>query len=113
MKQGRYFRIPKNPADLEQLWNEAEPLNPTRLPDWLTPEDVDDYRYVGSASWPNAPAQRHDGYFAELEELEDAGLILDEDPGDQTVRHIYMEEPKKEPVWSIVCPARNSGSFLR
>jgi hypothetical protein len=101
MKQGRYFRIPQNPADLEQLWNEAEPLNPTKLPDWLTPEDVNDYRYVGSASWPNAPADGHDGYFAEIEELEDAGLIVDEDPGDRTVRHFYMEEPKKEPIWSI------------
>jgi hypothetical protein len=101
MKQGKYFRIPQNPADLEQLWNEAEPLNPTKLPAWLTPEDVDDYRYVGSASWPMAAAHGHDGYFAELEELKDARLILDEDPADPTLRYIYMEQPKKEPIWSI------------
>ena len=40
MKQGKYFRIPEGPADLEQLWGEAEALVPARLPEWLTPEDA-------------------------------------------------------------------------
>jgi hypothetical protein len=101
MRVGKYFRIPQGPGDLEQLWDEAEPLEPANLPDWLGPEDVDDYRYVGRAAWDSPPAQRPPDFVAELEELECAGLIIDEDAGGGSLSHIYMRVPKREAVWSI------------
>jgi hypothetical protein len=101
MKEGKYFRIPEGPADLERLWLEAEPLMVSRLPDWLTPEDVNDYRYLGYASWPAPDGPGHDVYCAEMEELEEAGLITDDASGERGVRRFYMAAPKKDPVWSI------------
>jgi hypothetical protein len=101
MKEGKYFRIPENPADLERLWEVAERLVVADLPDWLGLEDLPDYRYVGSATWTGSPGRRPEDYVAEVEELESAGLILDEETGDGYVCHIYMGKPKRETVWSI------------
>jgi hypothetical protein len=101
MKEGKYFRIPENPADLERLWEAAERLGPTALPDWLEPEDAPGFRHVGSATWAGSPGRRPEDYVAEVEELEAAGLILDEEPGDRYVGHVYMRKPKRETVWSI------------
>ena len=105
MKQGEYFRIPERPADLERLWHESEALDPNHLPDWLTPEDAESYRYAGSARWPNRPAGEKDGYEAEIEELEATGLIVERDPKDPDVHHFYLLTPDgdwyNEAVWSI------------
>jgi hypothetical protein len=101
MKEGKYFRIPQTPADLERLWEAAERLAPTDLPDWLEPEDAPGFRYVGSATWACPPGRRPEDYIAEVQDLEAAGMILDEETGDQYVCHIYMREPKREADWSI------------
>jgi hypothetical protein len=101
MKQGTYFRIPERPADLERLWSDAEPLRAAALPDWLTVEDTGDYRYVGSASMPDPTSRQYDSYYTEMEELEAAGLVVDEDPRDRWLRHFYIKRPARDPVWSI------------
>ena len=36
VKIGRYFRIPERPSELWELWKQAQPLRPDRLPAWLT-----------------------------------------------------------------------------
>jgi hypothetical protein len=101
MKEGKYFRIPQTPADLEQLWEAGERLEATNLPDWLEPGDERDYRYVGSAVWAIPAGRQQKDYAAEVEELEAAGLILDEKTGDRYICRIYMREPKRDAVWSI------------
>jgi hypothetical protein len=101
MKEGKYFRIPQGPADLALLWEAAEPLDPTQLPDWLAPDDAAEYRCVGSSVWIDPPAHAQQEYLAEIEELESAGLVIDEEPGNRFARHIYIKAPRKEPVWSI------------
>jgi hypothetical protein len=98
MKQGRYFRIPQHPTDLEHLWRQAAPLEPGSLPDWLTPEDAVWYRRVNLAAGPGPSAPDQADYLAEVEALEGVGLILDGAPG---VCHVYMKEPTPEPVWTI------------
>jgi hypothetical protein len=90
MRQGKYWRIPEGPADLERLWADAEPLDPARLPAWLTPEDAPDYRHLGSS-----PAA------AELEELAAVGLIVEPDPARTQLHDVYIERPRPDPVYSI------------
>jgi hypothetical protein len=98
MKQGRYFLIPQHPTDLQRLWANAERLEPAQLPHWLTPEDATCYRRVATALGPESPGQERPEYLAEIEELEAAGLVIDDSAG---VRHIYIKEPQREAVWAI------------
>jgi hypothetical protein len=105
MKQGKYFRIPEGPGDLERLWEESEVLGPAELPDWLTPEDAENYRYAGSARWPDRPGRERDEYEEEIEELEAAGLIVDRDADGPAGCRFYLLSPDRdwynEAVWSI------------
>jgi hypothetical protein len=97
VRTGRYFRIPEGPQDVQQLWQEAAPLSADALPPWLTPEDVDGYRSVGSARCPGLAADQQE-LAAELEELESVGLIID---ADADLRRVFLAQPKAEPIWSI------------
>jgi SAM-dependent methyltransferase len=93
VRQGKHVRIPEGRADLEQLWREAEPLQPTNLPAWVSPEYANTYRYLGFTSWANLPEHERKAYFAEFEALEAAGLIVDQDD-DRCVHHLYVTAPK-------------------
>jgi hypothetical protein len=101
VKEGKHARIPERPGDIERLWRESQPLDPDNLPLWVWPEDTEGYRSVGFASRAELPANQQKGYFAELEELEVAGLIVDQDPNDPFLRHIYIPAPWWPQVWSI------------
>jgi len=101
MKEGKYFQIPEGPADIERLWEEAKPLEPTDLPTWLAPEDASTYRYIGSTSWANLLARDREHYFAELEEIGLTGLIVEQDPDDSRVHHVYIAAPAYEDIWAI------------
>jgi hypothetical protein len=105
MKKGKYFHIPEGPADLERLWRDSETLDVQHLPEWLTPQDAKNYRCAGSAHWPNRSAEAKDGYEAEIEELEAAGLIVEQDAKDRDLHHFYLLTPDSawynEAVWSI------------
>ncbi len=101
MKAGRFFRIPERPSELWDLWNQARPLRPDRLPQWLTWEDAAAYRYLASASAAGLTAAENAVFLAEIEELELARLIVDADPGDAHLRHVHIEAPRSEAVWSI------------
>jgi hypothetical protein len=85
---------------MERLWSAAQPLDARRLPSWLTPADAADYRYVGTSLGTGAVPQEHPDAH-ELEQLADVGLIIDADPHDSRVRHVYISAPPHEPVWSI------------
>lgn len=104
MKQGKYFRIPEGPADIELLWREAGPLKPGELPSWLTPEELADYRCVGLASFAGLSTERRADYLAELEQVEAAGLIAEpyavDDPCIQRL-YIAEREKNKYDLWSI------------
>jgi hypothetical protein len=82
---------------MERLWAGARALDPGRLPAWLTPEDAAGYRYLGHSAEAAAPQEEGQ----ELDELAAVGLIIDADPHDPCVRHVYIGEPRREPVWSI------------
>jgi hypothetical protein len=101
LKSGKFWTIPEGPHDVEQLWQQGQPLDPARLPDWLGIEDIQDFRYLGYASSAGAAPAELDQYQAELDELELAGLILHEDPNDRDGRHLFIEVPRKEAVWAI------------
>jgi hypothetical protein len=101
MKEGKYLRIPERPADIEYLWREAQALDPANLPAWVWPEDASSYRSIGFASWAKLLAHEQRDYFAELEELEAAGLIVDGDSSDRYLHHIYIPAPWYDQVWSI------------
>ena len=101
MKQARHCRIPEGPHDLRRLWSEATPLAGRPLPDWLAAEDAADYRWLGSVSLAGlSPVERGQAE-DECGELELARLVVDDDPSDGRVRHVYISRPRPEPVWSI------------
>ena len=100
MRQGRYFRIPENPMDVEQLWGEAELLSTARLPAWLGPEDCNSYRYLGGTSITASRAGDPDGWLPEQTALEAAGLVIDHDPQQGSMRRLYIPAPTED-VWSI------------
>src|SRR5262249_47062461 len=101
--QGKYFRIPEGPDDIELLWREAGPLKADQLPSWLTPEELGDYRCAGVASSAGLSAGQRDDYLAELEQLEAAGLIAEPHPDDPCSQRLYIAEKEKNKydVWSI------------
>ena len=103
MKQGKYFRIPEGPADIERLWREAGPLKVGELPSWLTPEELADYRCTGLASCAGLSADERADYLAELEQLEAAGLIAEPYPDDPCGQRLYIAEKEKNKYdrWSI------------
>ena len=99
MKQGRYFRIPENPIDVERLWVEASPLSSTNLPAWLSPGDCSSYRHLGSAVIKNSVGQPN-VWGSEQNALEAAGLVIDQDQREPSIHHLYIPEPEED-VWSI------------
>ncbi len=101
MKEGRYFRIPEGPADVERLWHEAKLLDSSSLPTWLSAEDLPLYRFVGSVSEANLPADETGRYLAERREIEAAGLILDQHPHNPGVSHVIIAAPTTQEIWSI------------
>ena len=103
MIEGKYFRIPEGPLDIEMLWRRTPPLEPTNLPSWLTPEDSSEYRCVASASCAGLSADDQENYFAEIEQIEYAGLIADPYPNNRHSHRIYLpaKQKNKYDLWSI------------
>jgi hypothetical protein len=105
MKEGKYFRIPEGPADVEALWNEAEPLSPGHVPSGIPPEEADAYRSAGTAIWPDSRKAMPDDYFEEIEQLKATGLIVHKDPNGRRGHQFYLQTPRRawfnEAIWSI------------
>ncbi len=114
MKEEKYFRIPERPADIEQLWREAKPLDTKTLPAWLSPEDASMYRLSGPAPAAGMLAGDPQSCFAEVEELELAGLIVDRDRNgnrDQ-MGNVYVRTLDYPDIWSIGIYAGDSPLHL-
>jgi hypothetical protein len=101
LKKGKHHRIPERPADLKVLWEEGRVLDARNLPSWLSPEESAAYRLLGTSSLADVPAEERASYCAELEELEAGRIILDPDPYDARVHHLFLAAPANEAVWSI------------
>ena len=101
MKAGRFFQIPERPRELRELWAHARPLPTGGLPDWLTWEDARSYRTLGTVSSAGLSAADQAAFQAEIDEMELARLIVDSDPRDPHLHHVYLEAPRKEAIWSI------------
>jgi hypothetical protein len=101
MKRGTYVRIPQGPGDLERLWHEAEPLDPAHLPSWIWREHAGRYRRVDSVSLAKLPASSQRELLAEIDQVEAAGLLVDVDQQDQSLRHIYVAASPEDEAWSI------------
>ena len=101
LRQGKYFRIPERPGDVEQMLRESEPINPAGLPPWIAPEEAGNYRFVGTSSFralsPSDQACRSE----EIELLEGAGLIVHQDPANADVHEIYIPTASAYDTWSI------------
>src|SRR5437867_4028326 len=93
MNEGKYFKIPEGPADMERLWREAEPLDAATRPAWLSAEEAGDYRLAGSAYGPFPPGHEPEGYVAEIDALQRAGIVIDEDLHDPAVSRFYLPAP--------------------
>ena len=100
MRQGRYFRIPENPIDVEQLWGEGELLTAARLPAWLGPEHRNSYRYLGCTPIATPAPGDPDTWLSEQTALEAAGLVVDQDPEQGSIHGLYIPAPTED-VWSI------------
>lgn len=102
MRTGRHFPIPEGPADLRTLWAEARPLDDATRPGWLPAEDDDgDFRHAGSVSLAGLDGPAHAAALEEFNTLEYARLVVEEDARRPDVHHVYVREPRPEPVWSI------------
>jgi hypothetical protein len=101
MRDGKYFQIPDRPSDIECLWATGKPLDASIMPEWLMAQDAAGYRYVGKASCAGLVLPERDLYFGELEALELAGMIVEEDPVNQATHHVYLSEPMATDAWSI------------
>jgi hypothetical protein len=99
MRQGRYFRIPENPGDMERMWGEADLLSAVNRPAWLAPADASNYRYLGWTTIAAAGA-KHDGWLLEQQALEAAGIVIDQDRQQSWIHHLYIPAPNED-VWSI------------
>lgn len=100
MKQGRYFRIPEGPADVERLWAEAAPAR-GQMPAWLAPAGPDAYRRIAKAAPPEGDERERTIYFEELERLEAASLVIDDVWGDRPEHAIYVPAPCRDEPWAI------------
>jgi hypothetical protein len=93
MRIGRYFRIPQGPGDIERLWRESQALSAATRPVWVSPDDAPGYRLVGTASWSQPASDELPGYLAEINELRDAGLIVDQAPSGLCEHRFYLRAP--------------------
>jgi hypothetical protein len=100
MKEGRFFHIPDHRTDLEQLWASGQPLDLADLPDWILPSEAGLYRYLGAISCKTLAPSERATYLAELEEVDHAGVIIDEDRADPCGQRLYVMK-EKEYLWSI------------
>lgn len=102
MRTGRHFPIPEGPADLRTLWDKSLPLDDATRPRWLPAEDDDgDFRHAGSVSLAGLDAPARAAALEEFNTLEYARLVVEEDSRRPDVHHVYVREPRSEPVWSI------------
>lgn len=101
LKHGKFFRVPEGPDDMERLWADAVRLDLASLPEWLTVEDLPDYRLIPSPDSASIPSTLCEHYQLELNGLVHIGLIVDERPDDPAAHIIHMERPRRDEVWSI------------
>ena len=101
VKRGRHVSIPEGPDDLGSLWETASRLAGDSLPPWLSVEDGQAYRRIGSVSLAGLSETERQAAERELEECELARLIVGDDPRDKDLRHVYIAAPRPEAVWSI------------
>jgi hypothetical protein len=116
MKQGRYFRIPESPEDIEQLWNESPPLSTDELPTWLKVEDASDYRCVAQGSCAGVAEYSTRDYCAELDQLKAVGLIAYPAPMQGLAHRIFLDRnrnDKYDALWAIGIYAGESPLQLR
>lgn len=101
MRRGRHFPIPECPRDLDALWSRATRLDGDPLPGWLDAGAAADYRRVDTVSLAGLSAEALAAAENEFGELELAHLVVDADPLDPNLRHLYVAAPRPEPEWSI------------
>ena len=101
MRKGRFTQIPEGPADMAELWRQAQPLTQETLPLWGSETAADRYRYLGSVAASGLSAEQESLLLAEIEELPTAGLAIDSDGLDPATHRIYVPGPLESNIWSI------------
>jgi hypothetical protein len=82
-------------------------LDAATLPSWLAADDADLYRSIAVTRAGTPSPNDHGRYAVEIAELEAAGIVVDRDPVDQSVRRLYVAR-RHDDVWSIGIYAGNS-----
>jgi hypothetical protein len=101
MRQGKHFRIPERPADVEFLWREGKRLEAGDLPAWLLPDDSSEYRLANIASTLNLSDGAPKDFKSEMEELELAGMIVEPETNGHSGSRVYIPAPLYPDLWSI------------
>ena len=101
MKEGKYFRIPERPSDIEEIRRLSQQLDEITRPSWLDPADDNLFRFVGTASCAQFHLDMREQYQMELEELETTGLIADPDPRQANAHRLYIPSENEYNIWSI------------
>ncbi len=101
MKEGKFFPIPERPGDVDSLRDRAQPLVAATHPNWLDEKDSGYYRYLGRYSADGSGDHQTASFLSEIEQLELAGIVVDHDPRDPRVRHLYVRAEEDYRRWSI------------
>jgi hypothetical protein len=101
MKSGTFFQIPETPGDVDALRASAAPLDESTLPRWLQEGDRACYRYVGKSSFTGLSLDRAKRLQFEIAQLETAGLVVEPDPHNANLRHVYIPAAPDYDTWSI------------
>ena len=92
MTRGTPIPLLRSPAEIERLWAGAAPLTPDNAPDWMTPEQSGEYRYVGAATNP-VPS--------DVEQFEASGGMVEGWAAHPGTARLYVARPWWGEVWSI------------
>src|SRR5262249_47726757 len=101
MRQGRFFRIPETPADLERLWRDASRTDAATRPAWLEPVDSACYRYLGSVSAPGPTGAEREMFAAEVDTLHQTSFVIEADRREPSLHHVYLGAPLYPQIFSI------------
>lgn len=101
MKEGRFFRIPERPADIEAVRRSAVSLGPESRPSWLDEADVGYYRLAATQSSGDLTDGERSHLLSEVGELRATGLVVERDHADPEQWHVYVQSTAEYETWSI------------
>ena len=101
MKRGEFFQIPERPHDVDALRRRAVPVDEQTRPGWLDDADMGYYCVAGCATSAGLTQRDGERFTAEVEEVRQSGLVVDQNSNDPDVWRVYVPSAPLYDVWSI------------